>query len=358
MATNKNFKDTVLNILEKPHFTHTLQVRLDDCLIEIQTNSARLKDKLSHYFQPFVQPKNQECNITVKAYESQCIDPELDFIVKKPEPGKTKIKEEYCDLDTGRVVKKRLTGMLYYFNNEHCLAMGPCTENENQVINFVNNRFIQWKLDQNCLLCHAAAVSNNGNGLALAGFSGMGKSTLALHLMNNELIFISNDRLMIEKNGADLKMYGVAKLPRVNPGTILNNPSLTGILSSEDKSEFLKIDPRKIWNLEQKYDVFLDQCFGPDKFRLTSSVKALVLLNWHHVSEPFRFTEINLRERQDLLSAVMKSPGLFYLSSDHADCSEPDREKYLDLFSNCQVYELSGGVDFSKAAEECCQIIK
>ncbi len=131
-----------------------------------------------------------------------------------------------------------------------------------------NHPFIQWKLDQGCLLCHAAAVSWKGQGLILAGFSGLGKSTLALHLMNKGLDFVSNDRLMVRKKDHCLEMYGVPKLPRVNPGTILNNQSLTGILTPDELKKFSGISEDRIWKLEHKYDVWLDKCFGPDRFKL------------------------------------------------------------------------------------------
>ena len=64
----------------------------------------------------------------------------------------------------------------------------------------------------------------------MAGFSGAGKSTLALHVMSLGATFVSNDRVMVAEtpandSGAPM-MYGVAKHPRINPGTAMNNPDL------------------------------------------------------------------------------------------------------------------------------------
>ena len=85
------------------------------------------------------------------------------------------------------------------FGGGRNLAIGPCLENSNQVINFVNNRFIEWSVRRGSLLCHAAAVSQGERGISFAGFSGMGKSTLALKTMGQGLSFVSNDRLLISR---------------------------------------------------------------------------------------------------------------------------------------------------------------
>jgi HprK-related kinase B len=316
-----------------------------------------LKQKLKKYYSSFIFFENQQPHIIVKAIDVHLPVPDMPFIDKLPDPGKKKIKEHYCDLDSGRVVRKKLTEMLFYFNRRDNLALGPCAENDNQVINFINNRFIQWKLDQGCLLCHAAAVTRGNQGIILAGFSGMGKSTLALHLMNKGLNFISNDRLMVEKKNQNLVMYGVAKLPRVNPGTILNNPSLTEMFNENEIKKFSKMKKNKIWDLEYKYDVFLDQCFGPGKFRLKSNVKALVILNWQRNEWSVTFNRIDLKKRKDLLETVIKFPGLFYLPAKTQKNTLTSPEEYINLFTSCEVYEVSGGIDFTQATQKCHELI-
>lgn len=357
MNKTDNFENHIQNILAKQNLYQNLFLKFDDCLIKVETTSPTLKQKLENYYSPFIVSENQQPHIIVKAIEVQPFLPDMPFIDKPPDPGKKRIKEHYCNLDSGRVVRKKLTGMLFYFNGYDNLALGPCTDKDNQVINFINNRFIQWKLDQSCLLCHAAAVANNDNGLILAGFSGMGKSSLALNLMNKDLTFISNDRLMVKKKDHDLVMYGVAKLPRVNPGTILNNPSLTDIFNENEIKKFNKVKEDKIWDLEYKYDVFLDQCFGPGRFRLKSNVKALVILNWQHNEKPLSFNRIDLGKRTDLLETVMKSPGLFYLPGKTQKKTSTSPEEYINLFSRCEVYEISGGINFTQATQKCNELI-
>jgi HprK-related kinase B len=146
----------------------------------------------------------EDADIEITAHEMPAWDLSLAYAIKQPDPGKTKIKEEYFELADGRVVRKRLTGMVFIFGEGENVAVGPCLENINQVVNFVNSRYIEWMLCKGCILGHAAGVILNGNKLAVAGFSGAGKSTLVLHLMNEGGTFVSNDRLMIENNNGDL----------------------------------------------------------------------------------------------------------------------------------------------------------
>ena len=47
-------------------------------------------------------------------------------------------------------------------------------------------------------------------------------------------------------------MSGIPKLPRINPGTALNNPSLRSILSPERRAELEGVDAGELWSLEEK----------------------------------------------------------------------------------------------------------
>jgi HprK-related kinase B len=114
----------------------------------------------------------------------------------------------------------------------------------------------------------------------MAGFSGAGKSTLSLHLMAGGATFVSNDRLLITPDGDGLMMSGVAKLPRINPGTILNNPTLTALLSDAEKATLSSLPEQELWELEQKFDVPINTCFGEDRFVLSAKMTGLVVLNW------------------------------------------------------------------------------
>jgi HprK-related kinase B len=186
--------------------------------------------------------------------------------------------------------------------------------------------------------------------LALAGFAGAGKSTLALHLMSQGSNFVSNDRLLLLPDG---RMLGVPKLPRINPGTALTNPDLARVIPEGQRAAFSELDPDELWTLEHKFDVPIHECFGPGRFTLSSPLCGLVILNWRRNGLALQFRDVDLRTRTDLLPAVRKDPGLFFLNDgrplDHSE------ERYLERLSGTRVVEITGGVDFSAAVRFCRQ---
>ena len=342
-------KDICADLRERFEAKERLALYFGDARILLNTNSAELAFGLADYFDGFLDQTGGDPDIEITALDGVSYDLGDGFEIKEPDPGKTKIKEEFLDFADGRAVRKRLTGMMFLFGTGCNMAWGPCRENDNQVVNFINNRFIQWGLERGALLAHAAAVSREGRGLALAGFSGMGKSTLALHLMSRGLHFVSNDRLLIRRSGNRVTMLGVPKLPRINPGTALNNPDLESVIPPGEREQFETLASDEIWDLEHKYDVRIDECFGPGRFNLSSSMEALAILNWHRDGAYPELHQVDLNQRRDLLGAVRKSPGLFFLSPD----GEPDysEEAYIRRLEGVAVYEVRGGVDFQAAAD-------
>ncbi|OIQ50649.1 HPr kinase/phosphorylase [Pseudodesulfovibrio hydrargyri] len=334
-----------------------LHLDLGGCRIRVACSTDGLHDALTDYFKEFLAEPG-EARIVISAHECPNVESDLAFNVKRPDPGKTKIKEEWVDLPDGRVVRKRLTGMHFLFGQGENVAVGPCLENANQVINFVNNRFIEWKLNRGGFLGHAAGVRWGERGISLAGFSGAGKSTLALHLMSKGTTFISNDRVMVEADGKGLVMYGVAKQPRINPGTALNNPDLRGIVEPGLREKFLSMPQDELWQLEHKYDALIDECYGPGRFELRCPMDALVILNWQRDDSPLRARLVDPRERTDLLPAFMKPTGLFYLPDDPARRDDPDAGAYAELLARGKVIEIDGGVDFDRASDVCLHFME
>jgi len=318
--------------------------------IRVKSNSTELLIRLRHYFREFT-AEGEEADIGIEAIEMASPDLPLSYIMKEPDPGKTKIKEEYIDLPDGRIVRKRLTGMVFMFGQGVHIAAGPCLANDNQVVNFINNRFLEYVLNANGLLAHASGVCLGGSGIAIAGFSGTGKSTLSLRLLEDGFDFVSNDRLVLRNKPNGIKMYGIPKHPRVNPGTLLASNRLMHIISEEDRSAFGRLTENELWNLEKKYDVIVHDVFGTGRFRLESALRGIIVLTWKRTRETTSIRYVDFASRGDLLDAFMKPVGLFFHA---AQGVIPDFSpgKYIGAITGrCPVFEISGGVDFAHAAD-------
>jgi len=336
---------------------YRLDLAFGRCRIAVTVSTEALRASLLAYYGSFAtDPGPAEMEVSVHEAAPPAIDG--TFVKKEPEPGKTRIKEEYIDLVDGRIVRKRLTGMVFIFGGGDHIAVGPCLDNLNQVVNFINNRHIQWELCRESLLGHAAAVCRDGRGLAMAGFSGAGKSTLALHVLGAARAdFISNDRLMVRRNESCLGMVGVAKLPRINPGTILHNPHLAPILTREERRRFSALPKDELRQLEHKFDASIDDLFGPGRFRLSAPMDGLVILNWQHRADPLRIRRFDASERHDLLQAFMKNTGLFFVPERDCRMPEPSADAYAEYLQHATLWEFSGGVDFEGATRACCRFL-
>lgn len=344
-------------ILEAAPITHRLDVTFGDVTVVVSSNSKGLIDKLAAYYRDFIGGGGATI-VPVTAIEAGPPDLNLPFAIKEREPGKTKLKESYVDLPDGRVVRKLITGLVFLFGHGENYAVGPCIENDNQIVNFINNRFIELLLKRGALLFHAAGIAEGGSGLVISGFSGAGKSTLALEIMRHGTDFVSNDRIMVAKNENGLTMTGVAKMPRVNPGTVLNNPSLGPVMNEEDRKRFSALPKAELWDLEHKYDAFIDECFGPGRFKLSCPMVGLVVLRWKRDASPMTTARVDLRQRRDLMAAFMKDVGLFYEFEDPSEPSIASQNAYLNLLGDLPVLEIDGGVDFHQAGLACLEFLR
>lgn len=276
-------------------------------------------------------------------------------------------KEAYFDVHDGRVVHKLRTGMWFMFGRNDHLAIGPCLDNPNQIINFVNNRMIQRALHRGALLGHAAAVcraepDGEPRAIAIAGSSGMGKSTLSLHMLGDRrLDFVSNDRVMMRRTAdGHVELEGVPKHPRINPGTILNNPDLVGLLAPDEQARLRALPSDELWTLEQKYDGTIRTCFPNQRFFLRARMVGVVLLNWTRGGGETVARCIDLRaqtrEAKQLLPALIKQPGVFFLAY-RGETKPHGLSSYVDMLDGIYVLELSGGIDFDAGRRAALQLL-
>lgn len=331
----------------------TLYLNFDGFVIQFNTNSNALLSELQDYYQHFLVADVVKVDQLVEGLQSaKKILSTSDWQVKQPDPGKSKIKEHLLLTDEGKVVRKILTGVHLFFIGDRRVCVGPLEDHPNQVVNFINNMHLDRLLAPQGQLFHASGVCADGVGLGMAGQSGKGKSTLALRLLQQGLDLVSNDRLVVQASSAGgLDMFGIAKYPRVNPGTVINQAELVDIVTPDNLARYRAMSPDALWDLEEKYDAFVEPAFGC-KFKLTASMKMFVILNWDRKDpSPPMLTRALPESCPGLVETVMKSPGVM-LPVSAARIGEAKVEPYVELLKHCELLILSGGVDFDLAASE------
>jgi HprK-related kinase B len=337
---------------------HTLYLRVDAYIIEVISNSPALIARLQNYYAYF-QTRAQKNHITVFAMQGPRVKVPFKLKPRKRELKGKKIKEAYTDCAQGRLVRKIRTGMVMVMDGTDNFVIGPCIGNLNQVVNFINNRYIEMILRKKCLLMHCAGVAKRNKGVALCGSSGAGKSTLALHLLQKNIDFISNDRLMVQLRKKGLTMYGVPKYPRVNPGTLINDRRLWSLIPPRQHKILRQMPLQTLWSFEEKYDVFLHEHFEDTDFRLKSSLQSVIILNWKNNQKSTMIKKVDITRRKDLYPCFMKDPGIFYQPAKETDLqtlTSPDT--YTRFLRKCAVYEISGGIDFPRAKDFCLQLLR
>lgn len=340
----------------------SLHLILGECILRVRSNSREHIAQLARYFAHVAGPA-AEPDMEIIAVERDEPDLGIEFTDWKREPGKTGRKDSYHDFDGGRLVRKVRTGMVFLQSQTLRIAAGPCIRYDNQVINFINAQYMNWLQNRGWLICHAAGLVKNGRTLGIAGFSGGGKSTLMLHMMENpEVNYLTNDRLFIRADSDAVQAAGIPKLPRVNPGTIVHNPRLHPLIPADQREELLALPQQQLWELEDKYDVLIDDVYGPGRFTVAKPLGAFLVLNWKRDSEePLRLQQVDLSERRELLRvAIMKSPGPFYQFADSSffnDDMPLNEQGYLDTLADTPVFEVSGGIDFEAMANRMDELL-
>lgn len=334
-----------------------LTLQLGECALRLSSNSAALIDRLARYF-AHVTGTPGENDIEVVAIEREAPTLDVEFVDWKREPGKTGRKDSYCDLPGARLVRKVRTGMLFLQSESERIAAGPCLRHDNQVINFVNAQYMNWLQQRGWLICHAAGLVHQGQALGIAGFSGGGKSTLMLNMLENPAVnYLTNDRLFVRRAPDRVEAVGIPKLPRINPGTIVHSRRLQPLIPAGERETLLAMPGEALWQLEEKYDVMIDELYGRDRITPHATLGAFLVLNWRRDSaQPLQLQRVDLAARTDLLGAIMKSPGPFYQHADgrfHLDSAPFDEQAYLDVLTGTAVFEAAGRIDFDRLAERC-----
>lgn len=273
--------------------------------------------------------------------------------VKRAKTSALGLKEAYVDTPQGRWIHKVRTGMVLLQSLTAPVAIGELSKHSSQVINFINNQFLNHHQRHGYLLGHASAFDIDGNVTAIAASSGGGKSTLMLKALETaKARFLSNDRILFKPDNHQVNVLGVAKHPRVNPGTLINSPRLSDILPTDEHARFTGMPKSQLWDIEQKYDVLIPNTYGEGKTALSGKLKHLILLDWAlDATAPTALSSVDIDQTPEALEGLRKSPGPFF---QHADGHFPTEQAqsvkvYAEHLERVEVLRLTGAINFERA---------
>mgnify|MGYP001813704807 FL=1 len=172
---------------------------------------------------------------------------------------------------------------------------------------------------------------------------------------------VTNDRLCARRDGERVRARGIPKPSRVNPGTIIGNPSLHRLISQADHDRFAAMPRDQLWDLEQEHDVHIPRVYGRGRTAREASLAAFVVLGWRRDGDRAATMEqVDPAERPELLGTIMKSPGPFDHDARghfHADDVPHDAAAYLQALHGVPVFEVTGRVDFPGISERIAALL-
>lgn len=326
-------------------------------VVQVQANDYRVISTLDEYFEKFRHEFPVQIHAIVKAYHDQAEKIEMILKLQEPETEKTKMEEMYFSEKDSLLIHKISTGINFLYKDVERIAHGPILKHMDELINFIN----QIKLDDllqktGGQILKAAGISKNFVGMALSGPSDQDISRLCLKMLGDGIGFLGSECLVLENQDGYLMMNGTPKYPKVSLEVILSQPNLHSVLSQNELDYFSPMSREEILKRKKSYDVRTDQHIQGSDFNFDAELKYLIVFNWETDSEEeTSLKEIEIKNRKDILSKVIKRPGLMVPKSKSRLDSVSD-EVYIDLLSKCKVFELRGKVDFDAAKNELSQI--
>jgi HprK-related kinase B len=327
-----------------------LALHFEDCTVLVETEDTGIIAKLRRYFGDFAADPQADDHphSLLRVIEEEPTEPEDGLI-----PWMEKGKDAFLDLPSGRFVRKMRTGVTISIQEDFWSSVwtmrGPVNRNFSQVVNMIGNIFGLHLMDRGCSMIHASAVADGqGRALAIMAQSGMGKSSVAVRLMEQGFDFISNDRVILEPPLTDDNViaHGLPKLPRVNPGTLLDGEHTRIVLDPTSRQRYESLPREELWQVEDKYDIEVDRVLGR-RWILSGDLKAVLVLNWQHGGEGIRLQKLTPGQALAEFNHVRKDFGVFdvrLVSRSDAAMAETARR--------VPVYRVTGRADPSRLAEE------
>jgi HprK-related kinase B len=330
-----------------------LALHFEDCTVMVETEDPGIVAKLRRYFGDFAADPDPDDHprTLLRVIEEEATEPEEGLV-----PWMEKGKDAFLDLPSGRFVRKVRTGVTISIQEDFWSSVwtirGPVNRNFSQVVNMIGNIYGLHLLDRGGTMIHASAVADaNGGAIAIMAQSGMGKSSVAVRLMEQGFDYLSNDRLILDPplGAENVIAHGLPKLPRVNPGTLLDGEHTRIVLDPATRDHYETLPREELWQVEDKYDLDVDRVLGR-RWTLSGDLKAALVLNWRHGGEGLHLQRLTPGQALAELKHVGKDFGVFDLrlmSRSDAALSETAQR--------VPVYRVTGRADPAQLALELCQ---
>jgi HprK-related kinase B len=315
--------------------------------LRVRTNASALHDRLQRYFRAYLVADPGPDAAEVALFSGRPVYDPARMVDVPPRSRADTVKEAFYDAPDARVVLKRRTGVVIYVAEPRHYVVGDLEANFNQAVNAITMVFAKAMLQRGYVMLHASAILGEGGGIAFASPSGSGKSTLALMLVDRRQHLVSNDRLFVRPTPGGAEMVGVPKRPRVNPGTLLRIARLTRLLGAEERMRYQPLPPERLWTLEHKHDVDVDEIYGPGTVRLRGALRAVFLLRWSPHNRGWSVHTLPPEERLGALVQTMKGVGVYDVAPPNPAAQRAVLSAVCETVS---VYEVFGRADLDRLA--------
>jgi HprK-related kinase B len=164
------------------------------------------------------------------------------------------------------------------------------------------------------------------------------------------LDYVSNDRSFVRKKGANVQLAGVPKWPRVNPGTMLANERLRGLLAPEKAEQYSHLSRTALWELEDKHDVPVESIYGKGRLALNSRLDALYVLSWRQRGRGLDISRVEGGGRLEALLTPLLKTEIY----DPPEAVAPGR-RLANALATVPVFEVTGRADIPRLLQEIVQ---
>ncbi len=360
---------TIQRVLEEydSGFTpqHQLLLDLHGVTIGVGTDNGEVAGLLRDYYADYLaDDEGTAPRYRVDAHQ-KWINVDQDELAIYVEKGKTKPKEAFLDdPESGlRLMLKVRSGVVALLGKDRIRVAGDLVDNVNQLNNIINAVFIIDRMNAGYTLFHASALAHGDRGVIVSGRSGAGKSSAAIWTLDHGISIISNDRLLARRApgaGTDgIPMLGVPKKPRINPGTIVGNPKLHGMMPAEELAGYQAMPTNELWHVERKFDLDVKTVFGSDAEQATAMLHAAFFIDWEVGSdEPCRCDLLPRDRYPEFYEAVFKDGGVFDLGNRETSFKPEHGTEYERVLDGIPVYHVTGGVSFQTLVESILESVR